>query len=167
MALTALASTQDDFPIAVQRRYDPHLSMVVLVEANNVLGAAGAGARQLVDGLRDKQAKEHSRRHNDILKRGYDVLRAIAHGQLVLGNKEDPAKTALFNIGYHVDIAHACGGHDGSDELYEVKCSTHLSGPPVAGWNRIEQMWGPARYGWAPLRIRLDRGNAAGPGLWL
>jgi hypothetical protein len=90
----------DDFLVAAQRRYGLHLSMVV--EANNVLEAAGE--HKLVDRLGDKLAKEYNRRHNAILRGWHAVLRAIAYGELVLGDKEKAEKTALFNIGHHVDI---------------------------------------------------------------
>ena len=48
---------------------------------------------------------EFNRRHNNTLRAVADAERAVTHGQVVLGDKEAPAKTDMFNVGHVVDIA--------------------------------------------------------------
>jgi len=96
MALTAPGLTRmNDFLIAIQRRYGLRLSMVAA--ANDVLAAVGAVEH--VDRLGDRLAQEHNTRHNQILNRWCDVQRAVATGLVVLGDKDEPGKTAQSTLG--------------------------------------------------------------------
>ena len=90
-----------DFIINAQYRLGLHISEVTA--ANDALEAAGERVDRKGDELANKG--EFNRRHNNTLRAVADAERAPTHGQVVLGDKETPAKTDMFNVGHVVDIA--------------------------------------------------------------
>jgi len=111
------------FIVMLQRRLGLQLS-----EAAAVCDAeerAGLAVDRLGDDLAN--AGEYSRRHNACLRAIRDMVAAVAIGQIVLGDKEDAARTAFLNEGHVVDVAEIGGDEDtGADVLYEVKCKSPL-----------------------------------------
>ena len=63
---------------------------------------------------------------------GLKTVAAVAVGACVLGDKEDPEKTALLNEGHVVDLAELEGDDErGGDCLYEIK----VPSPTIASYS--------------------------------
>ena len=103
--------------------------------------AAGAFDRLEADGVRadrlgDVQANEgdHNKRHNAVLWAVRNALAAVAIGSIVLGDKEDPSKTAELNSTHIVDLAELGGCEEtGADVLYEIKVLSPVRAKRSAG----------------------------------
>ena len=94
-------------------------------------------------------AGEYTRRHNACLRAIRDMVAAVAIGQLVLGDKEDAARTAFLNEGHVVDLAEIGGDDDtGADMLYEVKCKSALCKKFSCGYGSASHGGAPASVGW-------------------
>jgi hypothetical protein len=115
--------------IGLQRRYGLNLSAAKA--ANDAITATG----EIVDYLGDDIANqgEHTRRHNAVVRAWYNVLAAVAVGPVVLGDKEKPENTVIFNDGHVADLVEVSGNEDGSDAIHEVKCPTSLKKHYAAG----------------------------------
>ena len=103
-----------------------------------------------VDRLGDDLANagEYSRRHNACLRAIRDMIAAVAIGPVVLGDKEDLARTAMLNEGHAVDCAEVGGDEDtGGDVLYEVKCKSALCKKWSAGRGSATHGGQPASMG--------------------
>jgi len=62
------------------------------------------------------------------------MIAAVAIGAVVLGDKEDLARTAMLNEGHAVDVAELGADEEtGADVLYEVKCKSALCKKYSAG----------------------------------
>ena len=118
------------FRIMLQRRLG-----LVISEASSVCDAAeraGGAADRLGDDLAN--AGEYTRRHNACLRAIRDMIAAVAIGTVVLGDKEDLARTAMLNEGHAVDVAELGADEEtGCDVLYEVKCKSALCKKYSAG----------------------------------
>ena len=80
-----------------------------------------------------------------------DEVDAVAIGQLVLGDKEDAARTAFLNEDHVVDLAEIGGDDDtGADMLYEIKCKSALCKQFSCGN-------GSASHGGAPASVGCGR----------
>ena len=83
------------------------------------------------------------------------MLSACAVGQLVQGDKGDPAKTADLNATHAVDLAELGGNEQtGGDVLYEAKCVSPTKAKQSAG-NGSQQGGGAA----ASVGHRFGFGN--------
>ena len=123
-----------DFVMNAQYRLGLHISETTA--ANDVLEAAGESVDRKGDMLANKG--EFNRRHNNTLGAIADMEKAVAVGQVVYGDKEKPAKTAMFNADHTVDIAIT----GNPDTCIEVKVPSPLTashhgegdaGPPDVG----------------------------------
>ena len=77
-----------------------------------------------MDAVGDKLANdvEHNRRHNSTLNKSYDMVSAVAIGQVGKGDKADKLSTWELNEGTVVDIFELEGDEiSGGDALMEVK----------------------------------------------
>ena len=88
--------------------------------------AAAAGTKEVKDRKGDyfvnDKYTDKNKRHNMALSRGYDMLVAVAVGEVGKGDKEDPEKTADLNEGHAVDLYEMGGDEDtGGDTLLEFK----------------------------------------------
>ena len=132
------------FVVMLQRRLGLQLS-----EATGIFDAEerdGMDVDRLGDGLAN--AGEYSRRHNACLRAIRDMIAAVAIGQVVLGDKEDAARTAFLNEGHVVDIAEIGGDEDtGADVLYEVKCKSALKQHFSCGHGSATNGGAPASMG--------------------
>jgi hypothetical protein len=71
---------------------------------------------------------DRNRKHNRTLNAGERMLSAVAAGQVVKGDKEDPESAALYNEGYILDLAEVGGDEEtGADVLYEFKVPSPLT----------------------------------------
>ena len=103
---------------ALQRRCGLHISAAETVQ--DALEAAGNEVDRLGDG--PANAGEYNRRHNAVLRAFAAAIRAVAVGDLVFGDKEQPSLTAHLNTGHVVDIAELGGNLvTGGDVLTEIK----------------------------------------------
>ena len=118
------------FRIMLQRRLGLNIS-----EASAVCDAEerdGSVADRQGDDLAN--AGEYTRRHNACLRAIRDMIAAVAIGAVVLGDKEDLARTAMLNEGHAVDVAELGADEEtGADVLYEVKCKSALCKKYSAG----------------------------------
>ena len=118
------------FRVMLQRRLGLNIS-----EASGVCDAAersGGDTDRLGDDLAN--AGEYTRRHNACLYAIRNMIAAVAIGTVVLGDKEDLARTAMLNEGHAVDVAELGADEDtGADVLYEVKCKSALCKKYSAG----------------------------------
>ena len=89
--------------------------------AYDVLEAAGHRVpinHRLGDGLAN--SGEFNQRHNGVLRKKADMVTAVAVGSIILGDKDDVARTAMLNAGHAVDLAELSGDDDtGGDCNYE------------------------------------------------
>ena len=79
---------------------------------------------EAVDRLGDDLANtaDHNRRHNGTLNKAYNMVAAVAVGQVGKGDKEDKSKTDFLNTGTVVDLYELEGDEEtGADNLIEVK----------------------------------------------
>ena len=77
---------------------------------------------------------EYNRRHHAVmhavLRKGHQMVSAVAVGSVVLGDKEDPAKTSMLNEGCAVDCAELEGDDaTGGDALALCPQSQALAEP--------------------------------------
>jgi len=82
---------------------------------------------ETVDFFGDAQinAANANRRHNGGLRGWYNAIAAVTTTQIVLGDKDNRAKTKQFNDyndGHVVDIAEIAAGDNGEDVCNEFKC---------------------------------------------
>ena len=90
----------------------------------SVAHTAACEVAQGVDAVGDKLANdvEHNRRHNSTLNKSYDMVSAVAIGQVGKGDKADKLSTWELNEGTVVDIFELEGDEiSGGDALMEVK----------------------------------------------
>jgi len=127
----------------MQRHGGLHISSAKA--AFDVLEAAGEKVDRLGDSLAN--SGEYNRRHNGTLRAVHTMVSAVAVGDIVLGDKDDVAKTAMLNAGHAVDLAEL-GGNDatGGDCNYELK----VPSPTVASYSAG---WGSAKGGGAPASV--------------
>ena len=65
---------------------------------------------------------EYNRRHHAVVRKGRDMVSAVAIGQVILGDKTDKEKTDILNTGCAVDLAELEGDDlTGGDVSYEFK----------------------------------------------
>ena len=65
---------------------------------------------------------EYNRRHHAVLRKGRDMVSAVAIGQVILGDKAEKEKTDILNTGCAVDLAELEGDDlTGGDVSYEFK----------------------------------------------
>ena len=93
---------------------------------------------ETVDFFGDAQVNSANanRRHNGGLRGWYNAIAAVATTQIVLGDKDNRAKTKQFNDyndGYVVDIAEIAAGDSGEDVCNEFKCFTACKKGRTAG----------------------------------
>ena len=138
---TAVASLE--FEIMMQRHGGLHISSAKA--AFDVLEAAGEKVDRLGDSLAN--SGEYNRRHNGTLRAVHTMVSAVAVGDIVLGDKDDVAKTAMLNAGHAVDLAEL-GGNDatGGDCNYKLK----VPPPTVASYSAG---WGSAKGGGVRPRV--------------
>jgi len=77
---------------------------------------------------------EYNRRHHAVVRKAAAMVSAVAVGQVILGDKEDKAKTDMLNEGCAVDLAELEGDDTtGGDCLYEAKVPSALTKSYSAG----------------------------------
>ena len=94
------------------------------ISAARSLVEACAADGDHIDAVGDSLANnvEHNRRHNSTLNKTYDMITAVAVGQVGKGDKEDADATAALNAGTVVDIFELEGDEmTGGDALTEIK----------------------------------------------
>ena len=99
-----------------------------------------SGAEERDGGVADRQgddlanAGEYTLWHNACLRAIRDMIAAVAIGTVVIGDKEDLARTAMLNERHAVDVAELGADEEtGADVLYEVKCKSALCKKYSAG----------------------------------
>ena len=113
---TTIASL--DFEIMLQRRGGLHISSAKA--AFDILEENGEKVDRLGDSLAN--SGEYNRRHNGTMRAVQTMVSAVAVGQIVLGDKDDEARTAMLNAGHAVDLAELDGDDEtGGDCNYELK----------------------------------------------
>ena len=71
---------------------------------------------------------EYNRRHHAVLRKGQQMVAAVAVGSVVQGDKDDKARTDALNETHHVDLAELEGDDaTGGDMLYEFKVPSSLT----------------------------------------
>ena len=118
------------FTTYLQRRGGLNISAAAaLVDACAVDG-------EILDRVGDSFANnvEHNRRHNRTLNKTYDMVSAVAVGQVGKGDKADEDATAALNAGTVVDIFELEGDEaTGGDSLHEVKVPSPTTKTRKAG----------------------------------
>ena len=129
-----------EFAVALQRRGG--LFLAAMCPACDVLEARGED----VDRFGDKEANpgEYNLRHNATLRAVANMVRAVAIGPVILGDKEHPDRTAHLNTGYAVDIAEL---DPDQDTLYEIKVPSLLKQSFAAGRGSKKHGGCPASVG--------------------
>ena len=133
-----------EFEVMLQRHGS--LGIAAATAAHDALASAGEVVDRLGDGL--QSGGEYNRRHNAVLRAVRDMVAAGATGQLVLGDKGDPDKTADLNATHAVDLAEL-GANEatGGDVLYEVKCASPTKASQSAGNGSTGHGGAPASVG--------------------
>ena len=112
----------------------------------------------------------HTRRHNDGLKGWQDATAAVTTVPVILGDKENVAATAHFNVGHVVDMAEPGGGAGGCDRLLEMKAISPLRAKHEAGRGSATNGGTPANvghlfgFGNTEERLRWENYGCAGRG---
>ena len=71
---------------------------------------------------------EYNRRHHAVLRKGHQMVSAVAIGTVVQGDKDDKERTDMLNETSHVDLAELEGDDaTGGDCLYEFKVPSALT----------------------------------------
>ena len=118
------------FEVMLQRHGG--LDIAAAAASFDTLEQSGEVVDRRGDGL--QSGGEYNRRHNAVLRAIHDMLSACAVGQLVQGDKGDPAKTADLNATHAVDLAELGGNEQtGGDVLYEAKCVSPTKAKQSAG----------------------------------
>ena len=86
---------------------------------------------EVVDRLGDGEANsaDHNRRHSGVLNKTYDMMLAVAIGQVVKGDKEDRDRMAARNEGTVTDLLELEGDesfHPGVGRENKVMCLRSL-----------------------------------------
>jgi hypothetical protein len=106
------------------------------ISAAAALVEACAADGEHIDAVGDWFANnvEHNRRHNRTLNKTYDMVSAVAVGQVGKGDKADEDATAALNAGTVVDIFELEGDEaTGGDSLHEVKVPSPTTKTRKAG----------------------------------
>ena len=131
------------FITALQRRGGLYLSRATGVL--DTLEAEGETVDRIGDRLQN--SGEYNRRHNALLQSIYKMLSAVAIGSVVLGDKEDKEKTAMFNADHAVDLVECGGADDGGDVNLEVKCPSATTSSRSEGNGSVAGGGAPASVG--------------------
>ena len=98
-----------------------------------------SGAEERDGGVADRQgddlanAGEYTLRHNACLRAIRDMIAAVAIGTVVIGDKEDLARTAMLNERHAVDVAELGADEEtGADVLYERSSASRRSARSTA-----------------------------------
>ena len=141
------------FELSMQRRGG--LPIALAAAAYDQLEHSGESVTR-VDRLGDALANggEYNRRHNKVLNATYQAVQAGAAGAIVLGDKEDPAKTAPLNDTHVLDMAELGAREDGGDVLYEIKV-------PSPFYKKSKKGRGSPEHGgcWASVGHLVGLGN--------
>ena len=140
---TTIASPE--FEIIIERHGG--LNIATAKTLHDALDAISATA---VDRRGDdlSNAGEHNRRHHAVVRKAQQMVTAVAVGQVVLGDKEDKAKTDMLNEGCVVDLAELEGDDaTGGDCLYEVKVPSAMTKSFSAGKGSKKKGGKPASVG--------------------
>ena len=106
--------------------------------AFDALEARGETVDRKGDGLAN--GGEYNRRHNAVVRAIYDMVAAVAVGPVILGDKEDPSKTDMINVGHVIDVAEIGGDDEGGGDVgLEVKAPSPLAASYQAGNGSKEQ----------------------------
>ena len=100
------------------------------ISAASSVHDAAAARGDIVDrrGHAEANTADHNRRHNGVLNKGYDMLLAVAVGQVVKGDKADKSQMAELNEGTITDLCELEGDEDtGADCHVEVKVPSPCS----------------------------------------
>ena len=120
------------FEVMLQR----HCGLDIAAAAASFDTLEKIGEDEVVDSRRDglQSSGQYNKRHNAVLRAIHDMLSACALGQLVQGDKGDPAKTSDLNATHAVDLAELGGNEQtGGDVLYEAKCASPTKAKQSAG----------------------------------
>jgi len=138
------------FGLSLQRRGGLPLSLAAAAfDEREARGEVVTPVQRLGDELAN--AGEYNRRHNKVLNSTYRTVQAGSAGAIVLGDKEDPAKTAPLNEGHVLDLAELGAREDGGDVIYEIKVPSPLYkkglkglGSPANGgcWGAVGHLYG-------------------------
>ena len=113
------------FATYLQRRGSLNLSCAK--KAFDEAEARGEAVDRLGDGYAN--SADHNRRHNGVLNATYNMVVAVAIGQVVKGDKEDKDKMAAINEGTVTDVVELEGDEDtGADCHWEVKVPSPTTG---------------------------------------
>ena len=119
------------FSTYLQRRGGLNLSA-----AKAAIDAAAERGETEWDLLGDRLANktDHNKRHNGVLNKAYDMISAVAIGQVAKGDKSDRDAMARLNSGTVTDIVEYDGDDDtGADAHTEVKVPSPFTSAHRAG----------------------------------
>jgi len=133
----------DEFRCGLQRRLGLWISSyVATVRALHANGVPADFFGDYADGRAN-----HRRRHDTTLRCWYDAASAVAAGPVILGDKENSAATAHFNVGHVVDMAEPGAGDGGTDRCSELKVVSGLRAKHEAGLGSSANGGTPANVG--------------------
>ena len=141
------------FEVAGQRRAG--LDIAVAKPSLDVLEAAGVTVDRRGDDLAN--GGEYNRRHNGCLNAVRDMMSAVAIGQIVQGDKEQPEKTRHLNDGHVIDLAEVGGCPEtGVDTIVEGKVpSLHKKKHTKGGGGTVRYVGHRVAFGSTEEEYRL------------
>ena len=112
-----------------QRRLGLHLSS----SKATLVALAAHGVEVDFFGDASSNAACQNRRHRAALDGWEAASRAVSHGPVIMGDKDDENKTKIYNDGHVVDLVEVGAGAGGKDRLKEIKAFTPLKKARRAG----------------------------------
>jgi hypothetical protein len=119
------------------------------------LAASGVVYDALGDRITNEKQTDRSLPHNSGLRCLYQATQASASHSVVLGDKENPETTEIYNVGCIVDLAEAGMGHGGGDLTLEFKAYNDLV--PAAGSAEYETTYRGDTHAFGNSEERLIR----------
>ena len=114
-----------EFLWAYQRRFGLHLSQPAAIFLQ-LQAVAGVQYDALGDTITTEPQTDRSLPHDSALRVVHDASQASASHAVVLGDKEHPEITEIYNTGCAVDLAESLMGKGGSDLCLEMKAYSDL-----------------------------------------